>query len=344
MIFTADNDKLHKDSESYSDLLDEGLLSFMECPLPSFQMTFSSSSYSSSHPAICFEDPFDDPSMEPIPIGRPNTPSGQQLSFLQSVHDASSSFVTGDVEGGLPPSSLELNNKASDVKLRRDLIDILGPIINTDGTKRSCEASFTNINQGAHSVKRQRTSHMMQASPAAGEESTARFRPYQEAQWQEQFQKLVQYKLTHGHCCVPHSCQEDPVLARWVKRQRYQYKKFNDNDHTSTMTTRRIRDLESLGFVWKSHASAWEEKFNELKAFKHQRGHCNVPAHYPENTALSTWVKCQRRQYKLFMSGASASMTMGRLRQLKSVDFVFDASNKKVSFASTCYAKKVGRI
>ncbi|CAJ1951440.1 unnamed protein product [Cylindrotheca closterium] len=80
-----------------------------------------------------------------------------------------------------------------------------------------------------------------------GEESTARFRPHQEKQWQAQFRKLVQFKLVNGHCCVPHSYSSDPILARWVKRQRYQYKKFHDCDPTSTMTTRRIQELESIG-------------------------------------------------------------------------------------------------
>ncbi|CAJ1926247.1 unnamed protein product [Cylindrotheca closterium] len=311
MTSTNDSDKLRKHCKSSSDLLDEGLLSLMHCPpLPSFEMTASSFPYiSSSTPAMCFEDPFDDPRMEPLPL-LPWTSSDKQMP---STNDAS----------GLESPFVQLN-KSSEATLRQDLIDIMDPIINAGGPKRSCEAVFFDNDQGPLNAKRQRTSHLLQVSE---EESTARFRPYQETQWQDQFQKLVQYKLKHGHCSVPHSCKEDPILARWVKRQRYQYKKFNDNNPTSTMTTRRIQVLESLGFVWKSHASAWEDKLNELKAFKQQRGHCNVPAHYPENAALSTWVKSQRRQYKLYMSGSSAStMTIDRLLQLQSVDFVFDAS------------------
>ncbi|CAJ1926209.1 unnamed protein product [Cylindrotheca closterium] len=314
-----------KHTESYSDLLDEGLLSLMQCPpLPSFEMTASAFSYiSSSTPAMCFEDPFDDPRMEPLPL-LPCTSSDKQMLSSQSVPNALPLFAANDASG-LESPFVQLN-KSSAATLRQDLIDIMDPIINAGGPKRSCEAVFFDNDQGPLNAKRQRTSHLLQVSE---EESTARFRPYQETQWQDQFQKLVQYKLKHGHCSVPHSCKEDPILARWVKRQRYQYKKFNDNNPTSTMTTRRIQVLESLGFVWKSHASAWEDKLNELKAFKQQRGHCNVPAHYPENAALSTWVKSQRRQYKLYMSGSSAStMTIDRLLQLQSVDFVFDASKK----------------
>ncbi|CAJ1936071.1 unnamed protein product [Cylindrotheca closterium] len=337
MIFSTDNDKLHKDSQSYSDLLDDGLLSPMQCALPSFEMTVSSAvSYTSPPALICFDDPFDDPRMEPIPLRPHAFNDKQQLTSLQSVphDDVSSLFVTDHDADGLPSSVVPLK-KPSETELRQDLLDIMEPIIFNQGeSKRSLETVFSDCDLGPSSVKRQRTHHMMpQDTPAdaGGDECTARFRPYQETQWQNQFQKLVQYKLKYGHCSVPHSCKDDPILARWVKRQRYQYKKFCDRNPTSTMTSRRIQGLESLGFVWKSHASAWEEKLNELKAFKQQRGHCNVPAHHPDNTALSTWVKSQRRQFKLFMSGASTNMTKERLQVLQSMDFVFDASNHKTS-------------
>ncbi|CAJ1936005.1 unnamed protein product [Cylindrotheca closterium] len=162
------------------------------------------------------------------------------------------------------------------------------------------------------------------------EEAKTRFRPYQEKNWREQFQKLIQYKQNNGHCCVPLTYTEDAILGRWVKRQRHQYKKFNDSDPTSTMTTRRIKDLKSIGFVWAPHQSTWLEKLNELKAFRKRTGHCNVPARYPENTTLATWVKCQRRQHKLFVSGDSSStMTIERFQKLHSLDFVFDTSRKK---------------
>jgi hypothetical protein len=76
MICTADADKPHKDSCSYPTASDEGafLSLVQECPLPCFEMNVAilSSSYYVSPPALCFEDPFDDPSMEPMPLG-PNT-------------------------------------------------------------------------------------------------------------------------------------------------------------------------------------------------------------------------------------------------------------------------------
>ncbi|CAJ1948212.1 unnamed protein product [Cylindrotheca closterium] len=333
MIIAAENEKHRTQSEScsYSNILDEGLLSLVvvpqpPCPLPFFEPTTVSSSPFVSLP-LSFEDPFEDPSMEPIPLG-PDTSSCQQVSSLQSAHDASSLFVT-DGADGLPDSFIQLNKrKPTGAKsLRQDLLNILDPVVDLLGPKRSSEDLSSNNEQGP--CKRQRTRQLEE--DAVDSESRARFRPYQEQQWREQFQKLIQYKLAHGHCCVPHSYPVDPILARWVKRQRYQYKKFQDRCSSSTMTTRRIQDLESIGFVWHSHAVAWKAKLNELMIFKQQRGHCNVPSYYPENVSLSTWVKCQRRQYKMYVSGSpSSTMTMERFQMLQSLGFVFHVPKSRM--------------
>jgi hypothetical protein len=50
-----------------------------------------------------------------------------------------------------------------------------------------------------------------------------RFRTYQTGLWAEKYNELCQYRQQNGHCLVPRAYQENPALARWVKRQRYQY-------------------------------------------------------------------------------------------------------------------------
>ena len=76
----------------------------------------------------------------------------------------------------------------------------------------------------------------------------------------------------------------------WVKRQRYQYKLKKEGKH-SNMTNEREEALNRLGFVWDSHAVFWEERFNELKAFRDTHGHCNVPTKLPDNPQLAIWGK-----------------------------------------------------
>lgn len=140
--------------------------------------------------------------------------------------------------------------------------------------------------------------------------------------WCQRFEDLVQFRKEHGHCLVPLDWPENPPLAHWIKHQRCQYKAKQDGKH-STLTPARQRALEELGFVWDAHRISWEEKFNELSTFQSINGHCNVPTKFKENSKLSTWVKCQRRQYKLFLQGKKSHMTHERISKLSNIGFVW---------------------
>lgn len=63
------------------------------------------------------------------------------------------------------------------------------------------------------------------------------------------------------------------------------------------LTEDRIRRLNELGFVW-SLRDDWTKHYEELKEFKQENGHCNVPARYAKNRRLGIWVSAQRQQYK----------------------------------------------
>ena len=67
------------------------------------------------------------------------------------------------------------------------------------------------------------------------------------------------------------------------------------------LTEDRIRRLNDLGFVW-SLRDDWTKHYDELKEFKKQNGHCNVPARYALNRRLGIWVSAQRQQYKQMQS------------------------------------------
>jgi hypothetical protein len=159
------------------------------------------------------------------------------------------------------------------------------------------------------------------------------FHSFQSNQWQARFDELVAYKTVNGHCCIPTKCQINYPLAQWVKRQRYQYR-LKQAGKKSTMTTDRQKSLEDLGFIWDLHDSVWEERLNELYAFRTQHGHCKVPLKYPANSELAIWAKCQRRHYMTYCtvtnSGkewTSNTMTMERIHKLTKVGFVFSNRN-----------------
>ena len=124
---------------------------------------------------------------------------------------------------------------------------------------------------------------------------------------------------------MPTRYAENPKLGTWVSTQRRQYKKFQQDPSTSSMTQERIERLESIAFEWGVTLSAeWDTKFNELVAYKDTHGgSCNVPTKgYAENPQLGTWVSNQRTQYKKFQQDPSTSqMTQERIERLESIAF-----------------------
>jgi hypothetical protein len=211
------------------------------------------------------------------------------------------------------------------------------------------DAAITTVAEGAYPLLQQSVDMVSGSSQAADEESQrgtdddmddddgsqsdqGRFREYQACQWSRRFQQLVEYKNIHGHVCVPHTSRDAPSLGRWVKRQRYQYKLWQDCRPESTMTQDRINALESIGFVWESHEGTWETRFNELERFYQEHGHSNVPSNH-SNNKLATWVKYQRRQFKLQKNQKNwtiplstskaphSSLTADRIKKLQSLGF-----------------------
>ena len=61
---------------------------------------------------------------------------------------------------------------------------------------------------------------------------------------------------------------------------------------------------------------------DKLAAFKAERGHCNVPFHWPENPALGQWVSSQRTLKKRLDRGEPCEgMTAARAAQLDALGF-----------------------
>jgi hypothetical protein len=120
------------------------------------------------------------------------------------------------------------------------------------------------------------------------------------AVWEQRYDELCEYQATHADCNVPNNFAENPALGRWVKVQRHFRRR-------GLLSEDRIRRLDELNFEWnplagyaKSRAdAAWNIKFEELCAFRNERGHCNVPVPFAENPSLGIWVRTQRLQRRL---------------------------------------------
>ena len=77
-----------------------------------------------------------------------------------------------------------------------------------------------------------------------------------------------------------------------------------------TLTANRRSQLEALGFGWHTLDSAWENMLAELKHYRDQHGHCNVPKGWRESPQLATWVNTQRTVKR---SGRLSSVRKERL-------------------------------
>ena len=133
-----------------------------------------------------------------------------------------------------------------------------------------------------------------------------------DAQWMEQYRKLVAFKRKQGHTRVPITYQ-DQKLAKWVAKQRRSEKKLSEE---------RRRMLNQIGFTWfrtyrKVREERWQEKLSELQAFREKYGHCRVPYDWPENKQLARWVANLRRK--------KDKLEEEKIAQLDALGFIWDA-------------------
>ena len=69
----------------------------------------------------------------------------------------------------------------------------------------------------------------------------------------------------------------------------------------------------------------WNQRLDELKAFRSPNGHCNVPYVYPPNRKLGHWVRNQRTQYSRRRAGKKHRLTDERMRKLEELGFSWAA-------------------
>ena len=142
--------------------------------------------------------------------------------------------------------------------------------------------------------------------------------------WEQRFKELERFKKEYGHCNVSTKYQANPALARWVASLRHRKK-------DGTLARDKIRLLDALGFCWerkptvtKAMAAVWKQRINDLKSFKKEHGHCNVPAHYPPNRPLGSWVQFTRSQKK------AGRLTKERIRCLEDLGFCWVVGKRSV--------------
>ena len=145
--------------------------------------------------------------------------------------------------------------------------------------------------------------------------------------WNERFEQLREFKAQFGHYNVPQKYSANPKLGNWVANQRINYRK-NTEGKLSPMAAEHIRALDGIGagVDWKTsqrgkESNNWNERFEQLREFKAQFGHCTVPTRYPANPKLGRWVMTQRGTYRKNKEGRPSPMTAERIQALNAIGF-----------------------
>ena len=142
--------------------------------------------------------------------------------------------------------------------------------------------------------------------------------PY-DAQWDGFYDDLVSFKRQHGHCCVSARFTKNKFLKKWALDQRALYRK-------GKLSEDRIDKLNKLQFVWDIYEYDWQEKYEALKEFFQENGHCNLPVGYcSHGLNIYTWLHCQ---YKLFSDG---NLSDNKIKKLVATGIDFYNRKRKVA-------------
>ena len=151
------------------------------------------------------------------------------------------------------------------------------------------------------------------------------------SRWCDLFRQMCEFKVQSGHCNVPERYSPNPKLGSWVHQQRFRYKLYTTGKST-TMTAEYIRALDGISFDWGVRRADWSVRFEQMREFKKQFGHCLVPQTYPADPKLGYWVKIQRSYYRLYQKGKPSPMTADRIRALDSIGFDCGASKADLEY------------
>jgi uncharacterized protein YbgA (DUF1722 family) len=135
--------------------------------------------------------------------------------------------------------------------------------------------------------------------------------------WQQQYEKLVEFKRKNGHCLVPLRHEQNKALGQWVGKQRKLHTK-------NEMPLDLKQTLDNVGFVWrvetaKNNEKNWHQQYEKLVQFKRKNGHCIVPRRYEQDNSLGRWVSRQRTYHN------QNNIRLDRKELLVALEFVWEA-------------------
>jgi len=140
----------------------------------------------------------------------------------------------------------------------------------------------------------------------------------------ERFNDLMAFKAKYGHCDVS-TLGEDASLGIWCSELRGSYKKIKKNQKPkSKLSDEQIQRLSDAGFKWslQRDLKTFDERLNDLMAFKAKHGHCNV-SQCGEDASLGIWCNKVRVSYKKMQNNQKPTMKLSdeQIQRLNDVGF-----------------------
>jgi hypothetical protein len=117
--------------------------------------------------------------------------------------------------------------------------------------------------------------------------------------WQKMYNVLIEFNKN------PHK-KQNISLKKWRDKQRKYYRKKELSDE-------KIKLLEDIDFDWEPRINGWQKMYTQLKQFKENHNHFNIP--YKQDNALFKWIDTQRQSYK------KGKLSLDKIQMLQSIGF-----------------------
>jgi hypothetical protein len=161
--------------------------------------------------------------------------------------------------------------------------------------------------------------------------------PHRRRTFEDRAYEWLEYRTKHGQ--EPRRESEAEGLAVWTTKIRSKYEMKKAGEKTN-ITQEQIDLLTKWGFKWEADSKfapknngvqtkKWEERFDDLLAYKDEHGHCQVPQSYP---GLGPWVKRQRKEGTQMRRNLKSRLTQEKIDTLTAAGFVWEV---RPSFGGT---------
>ena len=155
-------------------------------------------------------------------------------------------------------------------------------------------------------------------------------------QFDERLEDLKAYKDQHGHCNA-RKYGEYQSLGRWCSRIRWIKGVMDKNGKPKgSLSDDQVKRLDDIGFIWNSNRSrnAFDDRLEDLKAYKDQHGHCNVKV-YGEYQSLGQWcskVRCTKRIMDKNEKTKECVLSDDQVKRLNDIGFPWNSDRTNPSF------------